>query len=34
VVWLLSFIAGAGYLGPESGRILVVLDMTVEPGLA
>ncbi len=66
VVWLLSFIAGAGYLGPESGRlskmaeergpeddeyqrrlarifvvsriellllILVVLDMTVKPGL-
>jgi uncharacterized membrane protein len=65
-VWLLSFIAGAGYLGPESGRlgklaeergpedaeyqrrlariflvsrielvllILVVLDMTVKPGL-
>jgi hypothetical protein len=21
VVWLLSFIAGAGYLGPESGRL-------------
>jgi uncharacterized membrane protein len=66
VVWLLSFIAGAGFLGPESGRlskmaeerspedpeyqrriarifvvsrielvllILVVLDMTVKPGL-
>jgi len=66
VVWLLSFIAGAGYLGPESGRlgklvdergpddpeyqrrlarifvvsriellllILVVLDMTIKPGL-
>jgi uncharacterized membrane protein len=66
VVWLLSFISGAGYLGPESGRlsklvdergpedpeyqrrlsrifvvsriellllILVVLDMTVKPGL-
>jgi uncharacterized membrane protein len=66
VVWLLSFIAGAAYLGPESGRlsklveergpddpdyqrrlarifvvsrielvllILVVLDMTVKPGL-
>jgi uncharacterized membrane protein len=66
VVWLLSFIAGAGYLGPESGRlsklvdergpddpeyqrrlarifvvsriellllVLVVLDMTVKPGL-
>jgi uncharacterized membrane protein len=66
IVWLLSFIAGAGYLGPESGRlsklveergpedpeyqrrlsrifivsriellllILVVLDMTVKPGL-
>jgi len=66
VVFLLSFIAGAGYLGPESGRlsklvdergaddpeyrrrigrlfivsriellllILVVLDMTVKPGL-
>jgi hypothetical protein len=66
VVWLLSFIVGAGYLGPESGRlskmaeerspedpeyqrriarifvvsriellllILVVLDMTVKPGL-
>ncbi len=66
VVWLLSFIAGAGYLGPESGRlskmveergpedaeyqrrlarifvvsriellllIMVVLDMTVKPGL-
>ncbi len=66
VVWLLSFVAGAGYLGPESGRlsklaaerspddpeyrrriarifvvsriellllILVVLDMTVKPGL-
>ena len=66
VVWLLSFIAGAGYLGPESGKlsklveergpddpeyqrrlarifvvsriellllILVVLDMTVKPGL-
>jgi uncharacterized membrane protein len=65
-VWLLSFIAGAGYLGPESGRlsklveergpedpdyqrrlrrifmvsriellllVLVVLDMTVKPGL-
>jgi uncharacterized membrane protein len=66
VVWLLSFTAGAGYLGPESGRlsklvdergpedpeyqdrldriflvsrvelillILVVLDMTLKPGL-
>jgi uncharacterized membrane protein len=66
VVWLLSFIVGAGFLGPESGRlgklveergpedaqyqrrlariflisrielvllILVVLDMTVKPGL-
>jgi uncharacterized membrane protein len=66
VVWVLSFIVGAGYLGPESGRlskmaeerspedpeyqrriarifvvsriellllILVVLDMTVKPGL-
>jgi hypothetical protein len=66
IVWLLSFIVGAGYLGPESGRlgnlvdergpddpeylrrlsrifivsriellllILVVLDMTVKPGL-
>jgi uncharacterized membrane protein len=66
IVWLLSFITGAGYLGPESGRlsnlgeqrgpedpeylrrlarifvvsriellllILVVLDMTVKPGL-
>jgi hypothetical protein len=66
IVWLLSFIAGSGYLGPESGRlsrlveergpedaeyqrrlkqiflvsriellllILVVLDMTVKPGL-
>jgi uncharacterized membrane protein len=66
VVWLFSFIVGAGYLGPESGRlgkmveergpddpeyqrrlariflfsriellllILVVLDMTVKPGL-
>jgi uncharacterized membrane protein len=66
VVWLLSFIAGAGYLGPESGRlskmveergpedpdyqrrlrrifmvsriellllVLVVLDMTIKPGL-
>src|SRR4051795_10646425 len=66
VVWLLSFISGAGYLGPESGRlsklvdergpddpeyqrrlarifvisriellllVLVVLDMTVKPGL-
>jgi uncharacterized membrane protein len=66
VVWLLSFISGAGFLGPESGRlgklveergpddpeyqrrlgrifvvsriellllILVVLDMTVKPGL-
>jgi uncharacterized membrane protein len=66
IVWLLSFIAGAGYLGPESGRlgklaeerspddpeyqgrirrifvvsriellllVLVVLDMTVKPGL-
>jgi uncharacterized membrane protein len=66
IVWLLSFIAGAGFLGPESGRlgklveergpedaeyqrrlariflisriellllILVVLDMTVKPGL-
>src|SRR3954467_13640415 len=65
-VWLLSFISGAGYLGPESGRlsklvdergpddpeyqrrlarifvisriellllVLVVLDMTVKPGL-
>lgn len=65
-VWLLSFIAGAAYLGPESGRlsnmvdergpedaeyqrrlnriflvsrielvllILVVLDMTIKPGL-
>lgn len=66
VVWLLSFIVGVAYLGPESGRlsnmvddrgpedaeyqrrlsriflvsrielvllILVVLDMTVKPGL-
>ena len=66
VVWLLSFIVGAGYLGPESGRlskladerspddpeyqrriarifvvsriellllVLVVLDMTIKPGL-
>jgi uncharacterized membrane protein len=66
VVWILSFITGAGYLGPESGRlsklvdergaedpeyqrrldrifivsriellllILVVLDMTVKPGM-
>src|SRR3954464_9832073 len=66
IVWLLSFISGAGYLGPESGRlsklvdergpddpeyqrrlarifvisriellllVLVVLDMTVKPGL-
>lgn len=66
VVWLLSFIAGAGFLGPESGRlskmvdergpedaeyqrrlsriflvsrielvllVLVVLDMTIKPGL-
>lgn len=66
VVWLLSFITGAGFLGPESGRlskmaeerspddpeyqrrisriflisrielvllILVVLDMTIKPGL-
>jgi uncharacterized membrane protein len=66
VVWVLSFIAGAGYLGPESARlskladerspedpeyqrriarifivsriellllILVVLDMTIKPGL-
>jgi hypothetical protein len=66
IVWLLFFIVGAGYLGPESGRlgnlvdergpddpeylrrlsrifivsriellllILVVLDMTVKPGL-
>jgi uncharacterized membrane protein len=66
VIWLLSFLTGAGYLGPESGRlskmvddrgpedaeyrrrlnriflvsrielvllILVVLDMTVKPGL-
>ena len=66
IVWLLSFAAGAGFLGPESGRlgklveergaedaeyqrrlariflvsrielvllILVVLDMTVKPGL-
>jgi uncharacterized membrane protein len=66
LVWLLSFISGAGFLGPESGRlgkmveergpddpeyqrrlrrifvvsriellllILVVLDMTVKPGL-
>jgi uncharacterized membrane protein len=66
IVWLLSFIVGAGFLGPESGRlgklveeggpedaeyqrrlariflisrielvllILVVLDMTVKPGL-
>jgi len=66
VVWLLSFLVGAGFLGPESGRlgkiveergpddpdyrrrlsriflisriellllVLVVLDMTVKPGL-
>ncbi len=66
IVWLFSFLVGAGYLGPESGRlstlaeerrpedteyqrrikrifvvsriellllVLVVLDMTVKPGL-
>jgi uncharacterized membrane protein len=26
VVWLLSFIAGAGYLGPESGRLSKLVD--------
>src|SRR3954465_13367431 len=25
-VWLLSFIAGAGYLGPESGRLSKLVD--------
>ena len=26
IVWLLSFIAGAGYLGPESGRLSKLVD--------
>jgi hypothetical protein len=26
VVWLLSFIAGAGYLGPESGRLSKLVE--------
>jgi uncharacterized membrane protein len=26
VVWLLSFLAGAGYLGPESGRLSKLVD--------
>jgi uncharacterized membrane protein len=26
VVWLLSFISGAGYLGPESGRLSKLVD--------
>jgi uncharacterized membrane protein len=26
VVWLLSFVAGAGYLGPESGRLSKLVD--------
>jgi uncharacterized membrane protein len=26
IVWLLSFIAGAGYLGPESGRLSNLLE--------
>ena len=31
VVWLLSFIAGAGYLGPESGRLRQACATSVAP---